>query len=173
MRAVAHEFHGAAATMSIAAEVVSGLFCGYLVISVCESFFHRTIQHASPALRLLYKKLGCVGESLTYAWYSRHVVNHFLTFRKNHVTQFCNEEEQARLDSHLKSRRFGYIIECRYGSILGGRLKDYAEYMAPTVPIFISLCCIGGSWFTIGACLPLCLWLLLRYLARHHWLHHR
>src|ERR1019366_7095522 len=142
------------ATMIIAAEVVSGLFCGYLVISVCESFFHRTIQDASPALRLLYEKWGWVGESLTYAWYSHHVVHHFLTFRKNHVTQFSNEEELARLDSHLKAKRFGYIIECRYGLILGGRLKYYAWYMAPTVPIFISLCCIGGSWFTIGACLP-------------------
>jgi hypothetical protein len=193
------------ATMIIAAEVVSGLFCGYLVISVCESSFHRTIQHASPTLRLLYEKWGWVGESCTYAWYSHHVIHHFLTFRKNHVTQFSNEEELARLDSHLKARRFGYIIECRYGLILGRRLKYYAWYMAPTVPIFISLCCIGGSWFTIGACLPLCLWPMLaqfvhrylhmryqdvidraplvvrvlaktayfRYLARHHWLHHR
>ena len=38
--------------MIVAAEVLSGLFCGYLIISVCESFFHRTIQHASPALRV-------------------------------------------------------------------------------------------------------------------------
>jgi hypothetical protein len=193
------------ATMIVAAEVLSGLFCGYLTISVCESFFHRTIQHASPALRLLYGKWGWAGESLTHAWYSHHVVHHFLTFRKNHVTQFSNEEEQARLDLHLTARRFGYITECRYGLILGDRLKYYAWYMAPTVPIFILLCCIGGSWFTIGACLPLCLWPMLaqfihrylhmryrdvidrgpfvirvlaktayfRYLARHHWLHHR
>jgi len=191
--------------MIIAAEVVSGLFWGYLVISVCESFFNRTIQHARPALRLLYENWGWVGESCTDAWYSHHVVHHFLTFGENHVTQFSNEEEMARLDSHLKARRFGYIIECRYGLILGARLKDYAEYMAPTLPIFISLCCFCGSWFMIGACLPLCLWPMLaqfihpylhmryrdvidrapfvvrvlaktayfRYLARHHWLHHR
>ena len=191
--------------MIVAAEVLSGLFCGYLTISVCESFFHRTIQHASPALRFLYGKWGLAGESLTHAWYSHHVVHHFLTFRKNHVTQFSNEEERARLDLHLNARRFGYITECRYGLIVGDRPKYYAMYMAPTVPIFILLCCIGGSWFTIGACLPLCVWPMLaqfvhrylhmryrdvidrgpfvirvlaktayfRYLARHHWLHHR
>lgn len=202
---MAHEFHGAMATMIIAAQIVLGLFCGYFVISICESFFHRTIQHASPSLRLLYEKRGWIGEYLTYAWYAHHVVHHSLTFRKNHITQFRSEEERARLDSHLKARHSGYIIECSYGLILGGRVKYYAQYMAPTVPIFILLCCIGGSWFTLGACLPLCLWPMLaqfvhpylhmryrdvidrapfvvrvlaktayfRYLARHHWLHHR
>src|ERR1019366_5493923 len=114
------------ATMIIAAQVVSGLFCGYFVISVCESFFHRTIQHASPSLRLLYEKWGRVGGYLTYAWYPHHVVPHFLTVRKNHITQFSNEEERAWLDSHLKAKRVGYIIECSYGLILGGRLKYYA-----------------------------------------------
>jgi hypothetical protein len=139
--------------MIIAAEIVSGLFCGYLAISICESFFHRTIQHANPALRLLYEKWGWAGESFTYAWYAHHVVHHFLTFKKNHVTQFSNEEERARLDSHLNARRFGYLAECRYGLIVGSRFKYYAQYAAPTLPIFIFLCYIGGNWFTIWSML--------------------
>jgi hypothetical protein len=158
--------------MIIAAEIVSRLFCGYLAISICESFFHRTIQHANPALRLLYEKWGWAGESFTYAWYAHHVVHHFLTFKKNHVTQFSNEEERARLDSHLNARRFGYLTECRYGLIVGSRFKYYAQYAAPTLPIFIFLCYIGGNWFTIGACLPLCLWLILAQFI-HRYLHMR
>lgn len=188
-----------------AAQIVSGVFCGYLVISVCESFFHRTIQHASPALRLMFQKWGRIGETLSYAWYSHHVIHHFLTFRKNHVTQFRDEKERATLDFHLKAMCFSHIIESEYGLLIGDRTKDYMNYMAPTLPVFISLCCIGGRWFTIGACIPLCLWLILaqfvhrylhmnyrdvihggpfavrilaktayfKYLARHHWLHHR
>ena len=61
--------------MSIITEIISGIFCGYLVISLCESFFHRIIQHASLAVRAFYKKLGWPGALLTRAWYSL-----FITF---------------------------------------------------------------------------------------------
>jgi hypothetical protein len=192
-------------TAIISVQVISGLVCGYLTLSVCESFFHRTIQHANPLLRLWYEKAGWLGQVLLDAWYSHHVVHHFLTFKTNYVTQFGDDEERSRLDAHLKATQIGYIIDCRYGVILGNQLKHYAEYMAPTLPVFVSLCCLGGGWFTIGACVPLCVWPLLaqfvhpylhmrydsviergpfvvrvlartayfRYLARHHWLHHR
>ena len=153
-----------------AAQIVSGVFCGYLVISVCESFFHRTIQHASPALRLMFQKWGRIGETLSYAWYSHHVIHHFLTFRKNHVTQFRDEKERATLYFHLKAMCFSHIIESEYGLLIGDRTKDYMNYMAPTLPVFISLCCIGGRWFTIGAYIPLCLWLILAQFV-HRYLH--
>jgi hypothetical protein len=192
-------------TMIILALIISGLVCGHFTISVCESFFHRTIQHASHGLRHWYEKAGWLGEALLDAWYSHHVVHHFLTFRANHITQFGSDEEWSRLNSCLKTKRVNDIIECRYGVILGSQPKSYAKYMAPTLPIFVSLCCLGGGWFTIGACIPFCIWLLLaqfvhpylhmrydsvikrgpivirvlartayfKYLARHHWLHHR
>lgn len=192
-------------TIITLATILSGLVCGYFTISICESFFHRTIQHASPRLRHWYGKAGWLGRSLLDAWYSHHVVHHFLTFRANHVTQFGSDEERSRLISHLKTRRINNIIECRYGVILGSQPKSYAKYVAPTFPIFISFCCLGGGWFSVGACLPLCIWPLLaqfvhpylhmrydsvmkrgpfairvlaqtayfKYLARHHWLHHR
>jgi hypothetical protein len=129
-------------------------------------------------------KRGCLGQSLLDAWYSHHVVHHFLTFRENHVTQFGSEEERSRLDSRLKTQCIDDIIDCRYGMLL---------------------CCLGDGWFTVGACIPFCIWPLLaqfvhpylhmrydsvmkcgpiaikmlartayfKYLARHHWLHHR
>jgi hypothetical protein len=191
--------------MSIITEIISGIFCGYLVISLCESFFHRIIQHASLAVRAFYKKLGWPGALLTRAWYSHHVVHHFLTFKKNHVTQFSSDEERNWLNSLLEARRGSDIIECKYGLVLGGRLKYYLMYMTPTLPLFILICGFGGIWFKIGACIPLCVWPTLaelvhpylhapyrhlidhgpfavrilartayfRYLAQHHWLHHR
>jgi hypothetical protein len=107
--------------MSIITEIISGIFCGYLVISLCESFFHRIIQHASLAVRAFYKKLGWPGALLTRAWYSHHVVHHFLTFKKNHVTQFSSDEERNWLNSLLEARRGSDIIECKYGLVLGGR----------------------------------------------------
>ena len=192
-------------TLNIVASIIAGLVCGHFTISVCESFFHRTIQHASPRLRRWYGRAGRPGQALLDAWYSHHVVHHFLTFRVNHVTQFGSDEERSRLDLRLRSQRANDVIECGYGVILGSQLKDYAKYMAPTMPIFVLLCCLGGGWFTIGAFVPLCVWPLLaqfvhpylhmrydsvmkrgpilirvvartanfKYLAQHHWLHHR
>jgi hypothetical protein len=192
-------------TLIILASIIAGLVCGHFTISVCESFFHRTIQHASPRLRRWYGKAGRPGQALLDAWYSHHVVHHFLTFRANHVTQFGSDEERARLNWRLRSQHANDIIECGYGVILGSRPKSYARYMAPTLPFFVSLCCLGGGWFTIGAFVPFCIWPLLaqfvhpylhmqydsvmkresimirvvartayfKYLARHHWLHHR
>ncbi|MCI0466290.1 MAG: hypothetical protein L0Y57_04690 [Beijerinckiaceae bacterium] len=185
--------------------IFSGLVCGHLTISLCESFFHRTIQHASPSLRRWYEKAGWPGQSLLYAWYSHHVVHHSLTFRANHVTQFRSDAERSKLNSRLKTECIDDIIECRYGVILGSQPKSYVKYIAPSLPIFTSLCCLGGGWFSIGACVPFFIWPLLaqfvhpylhmrydlvmqrgpiviralartayfRYLARHHWLHHR
>ena len=46
---------------SAAGYYLLGLVGGYLTITVCESFFHRTIQHASAVLRGWYLRLGGVG----------------------------------------------------------------------------------------------------------------
>jgi hypothetical protein len=191
--------------LTIAVDVISGLVSGYLTLSLCESFFHRTIQHADAAQRRLYKKLGPLGQALRDAWYSHHMVHHILTFRANHVTQFAHEDERAMLDAGLKGRRFDDILQSKYGTILGSRPKAYLRFIAPTLPIFSSVCYLGGAWFSIGAIVPLFGWVMLaqcihpylhmrrddviergsfairalaqtgyfKYLARHHWLHHR
>jgi len=182
-----------------------GIAIGYVVVSVCEAFFHRTIQHAAAALRAVYGKFGWLGRALLRAWYAHHVVHHHLTFRSNHVTQFSRHDERPRLDTFLVSRGKQHIIAKEYGSRIGPSLRDYLLYMTPTLSIFIPVCWVGGTDFTCGALIPLIIWLVLaqfvhpyihmeysqisstaplilrafsttlyfRYLASHHWLHHR
>ena len=186
-------------------EIVVGLVSGYLTVSVCESFFHRTIQHAGPGLRSLYLRAGRVGAAVLDAWYSHHIVHHVLTFRTSHVSQFTSEAERQKLDAHLASRGHADIIESSYGARLGTAPSNYARYVAPTLPLFLLLCWFGGPFFTLGALVPLAAVPILaqfvhphlhlryadvlahgplltrcfartayfRYLARHHWLHHR
>jgi hypothetical protein len=139
------------------------------------------------------------------AWYSHHVVHHFQTFKRDHVTQFADDGERARLTRRLNERGKSEIVDCEFGTVLGSELKNYLIYMGPTLPVFIAVCWIGGACFTIGACVPLIAWPMLaqfihphlhrnhaevardprawlrfaartsyfRYLAQHHWLHHR
>jgi len=148
----------------------SGVVCGYVVISLCESFFHRRIQHAGPVSRRGYRKAGTLGRALLEAWYSHHVVHHFLTFRTNHVTQFASEHEQAEVDAFLKARNFHTFIMCRYGVILGVEFRDYVRYIGPTLPIFGSVCVVGGPGFALGAFVPLVLWPMLAQFV-HPYLH--
>ncbi len=188
-----------------AMEFLLGIAVGYVVVSVCESFFHRTIQHAAATLRTAYGRFGRPGRALLRAWYAHHVVHHHLTFRSSHVTQFSRHDEQPRLDSFLISRGKQHVIAKEYGSRIGPRLNDYLLYVTPTLPIFTAVCWAGGTVFTCGALIPFSIWPMLaqfvhpyihmeylqisakapfiikafsrtpyfRYLAIHHWLHHR
>jgi hypothetical protein len=190
---------------SVAMAILGGSICGYLTITVCESFFHRNIQHAGPRLRRWLPELGRVGSALRDAWYSHHVIHHFQTFRRDHVTQFSDDDERERLIRRLREQGRDDVVDCAFGTELGSEIRNYLLYMAPTLPIFATVCWLGGAWFTLGACLPLIVWPLLaqfvhpylhrrnadvgkdrralirfmartryfRYLARHHWLHHR
>ena len=151
-------------------QVVLGLVCGYLTISVCESLFHRIIQHASLRVRRFYAKVGRLGETCTQAWYSHHVVHHVLTYRRSHVRQFADSGEQARLDAHLAAKGRHDVIATRYGATIGVRSRDYLWYMAPTLPFFVALCLLGGAWFSIGALFPLMAWPILAQVV-HPYLH--
>jgi hypothetical protein len=44
--------------------------------------------------------------------------------------------------------------------------------MAPTLPIFVGVCWLGGAWFTAGACVPLIAWPMLAQFVHPH-LHRR
>ncbi len=186
-------------------QLLAGMIIGYAVVSTCESFFHRRIQHAGPRLRRAYRKLGRLGEGIIKAWHMHHVVHHYLTFRRDHVTQFSSRAEQERLDARLNAKGHTTARSRSYGSRIGPKLKYHLDYMMPTLPVFATVCWLGGGWFTLGALVPLVVWPMLaqfihpylhmstqridqiappfirwfsrtryfRFLAVHHWIHHR
>jgi len=138
-----------------------GIAIGYVVVSVCESFFHRLIQHAKAGQRASYGKFGRLGRSLQRAWYTHHVIHHHLTFRSSHVLQFLGRDDQLKLDSLLISRDKPHVIAEEYGLRIGPCLEDFLFYVAPTLPIFAAVCWVGGSEFTCGAVISFSIWPLL------------
>ena len=134
------------------------IICGYLIATIDESFFHRVIQHAPPWLRKGHRSLGRLGCALRRAWYTHHVVHHYLTFRSSHVKQFVNPAEKERLDRFLVSKGKSYVMDESYGSRIGPRPWDYLMYMAPTLPAFAFACWLGGAAFTLGAIVPFLAW---------------
>lgn len=147
-----------------------GIVIGYVVVSLCESVFHRTIQHAPAALRALHSKLGPPGRALLRAWYTHHAIHHHLTFRSSHVTQFSSQDERTRLNSFLVARSKEHVIAEEYGSRIGPRLTDYFLYVMPTLPIFSAVCWAGGPVFTCGALIPFSIWPILAQFV-HPYLH--
>ena len=184
--------------------VVAGFVLGYLLVSICESYFHRALGHASAGLRKLCRGGGVFGAFVIRAWYGHGVVHHFGTYRKNHVTQFSSREEEARLRRRLLARGRAHIPAQDYGLRIGGP-GEFLRFVAPTLPFMALLCWFGGAWFSLGAVVPLVVMPLLsefmhpllhlrhdearkaaprllrplvatryfRFIACHHWLHHR
>ncbi len=136
--------------MMEAGHFLSGVAIGYLIVSLCESFFHRIIGHAPPRLRSLILHLRILGRPIMNAWYSHCIVHHFQTYKGNYVTQFsCAKQERALREKLLRQGRWK-IVRKRYGLRLGGP-GEFLIYLTPTVPLFFVVCWFGGFWFTLGA----------------------
>lgn len=140
--------------MDVAYQIMAGVGIGYLLVSVCESFFHRVMGHTSPAYRKRCKKLGIFGKLVLRAWYSHCVIHHHMTFRHNYLLQFSSDEEEARLRNKLIAADKRHVLGQSYG-LRVGPLGDYLLYVAPTLPVMLPTFWIGGIWFSIGAVFPL------------------
>ncbi len=187
-----------------AGQIIAGVVVGYLVVSICESYFHRTMGHTSARFWKLCRSSGMLGGFVLRAWYSHCAIHHFGTYRENHVTQFSSAEEEARLRRQLTADGKGHIPGQSYGLRVGGS-GEFLRYVAPTLPFMALVCWLGGGWFSLGTVVPLIVMPLMsefihpllhltydeareaappllkplvatryfRYVACHHWLHHR
>lgn len=150
-------------------QILAGLTIGYLTVSICESFFHRTIQHASPQFRKVCASMPIIGPQFLSAWLSHHVVHHCMTYRRDHVSQFVDPDEKLRLRHILVDKGHAGFVKRDYGAKIGGA-DDVLFYIAPTVPVYLSVCYAGGLWFTLGAAFPFLLWPLFAQFV-HPYLH--
>jgi hypothetical protein len=190
--------------MTIAWEFICGIIVGYLISSIFESIFHRSIYHASASARRGWKHVPLLGEWMQRSWYSHHVIHHVRTFQVNHTQMFRSELEHVRLDRLLKSRGMDLIIDERYGTTVSGGW-GIVRFIAPSLPMFLVLWWCASLPLIAGSVVPLALWPAMskivhpflhmryddacetcprwfrlfirgpcfRFLARHHWLHHR
>lgn len=185
-------------------QIVAGLLVGYLIVTLCESLYHRFGGHAPRNLRQLSKSLGPLGRVILDRWYSHAIVHHRMTYRNSYVRQFSSAEEKEKLILKLAEAGNGHVSAQSFGLRVGGPI-EHLRYILPTAPYVLIACWCGGAWFSIGAILPLIIMPLMsefihpllhlpyevalrtaqpfikpfvetgyfKYVARHHWLHHR
>jgi hypothetical protein len=95
----------------IVVEVIIGLTIGYALGSLLESFLHEYVSDASTRLLAVWRRHPRLFRVLLNTHFSHHVIHHYQTFRKNHVTQFDSLEHRAALEAFLLRRgRHGKII---------------------------------------------------------------
>jgi hypothetical protein len=135
-------------------KILTGLIVGYLVLCLSESAFHNYFLHGSKKVRNFWPKIGKLGYYILNSWFSHHVVHHYRTYKKNHITQFTSEQEQNKLTDDLKAMGKKQIALNSYGLRVGSP-KEWIKYVCPHLPHFTLMCLIGGGWFTIGALFPL------------------
>lgn len=146
-------------------EFLSGMFLGYVIVSVAESLLHKNVQHASARTRNFVRKLRALRNAIRRAHFSHAMVHHALTYRRSHVRQFASPEEKRALDErilkHTGSRR---IIRERYGLTLS-RFGILA-FVGPVLPVYAVMMSLMPTWGRVGMLLPLVI-----YPCASFWLH--
>jgi hypothetical protein len=183
-------------------QIAVGLTTSYLIATLAESFMHRTIGHAGARIRRFWARHPRLCGMLTRAHYRHAVVHHGLTFARDHVTQFLDASDKARVDAILEPRGDWLIEKERYGLTIHPRgLLTFNAIALPIAPVLYWVCgpiaCLSALPAVLAPPLlsmfvhpylhlpheeavrlaprPLALLLKSRYgraVARHHYVHH-
>ncbi len=188
----------------VLSQLLCGLAWGYVVASLCESFFHRHILHANARFRQLWKRHPLIFGVCQSAYYTHHVIHHVRSFRQSFVTQFLDEQERQCVDAGIPEAYRRQVRAEKYGTTLTkiGALW----YVAPSLPVFLVTFLVCGRWVTFGMAVPILLlypwmsmvvhpfihrrykdavaelsyplsWFMstryMRFVIRHHYLHHQ
>jgi hypothetical protein len=88
-----------------------GLAIGYLIASFIESMLHEYVSDAPAAWVRKWRRYPRLFRVPLNTYFSHHIIHHYQTFRRNHITQFDSAEQRARLDRVLLARgRHGRMI---------------------------------------------------------------
>lgn len=186
----------------ILVQVLSGLLLGYVLVSLLESTFHRVIYHACPHTRRLWARYPLLGGPFRRAYFSHGIVHHCWTFRRDFVTQFTGGHERERLDHRMRGPQGSLIRREHYGMTLRGVGIVWFNFpilpfvlliglvvgpwelvgMLPALAAYTCLAMVVHPYLhkphgDVAGASPLLRSILetgyVRFLRRHHYLHHR
>ncbi|AUX32159.1 MULTISPECIES: hypothetical protein [Sorangium] len=152
------------------AATLLGAAMGYVTATLVESFAHHHISDARPRRVRWWTQHPRLFKYLIRTHYSHHSVHHLRTFRKDHVTQFRNDDERRALDAELAERgAHGQIVlRSNYAVKLHG--TGALVFVSPLIPFLPVVYLLLGPWGLVGSVLPmLCPPLFSNYL--HPYLH--
>jgi hypothetical protein len=144
-------------TAIAAAQILAGFSVGYCLASFSESFLHEYVSDADPRAVEAWRRRPRLYGVLLGTYFSHHVIHHFQTFRKNHITQFESDEHRARVRKALLARgRHGrVIIKGNYANQL--HAEGALVFSTPGLLLTLGLGCFVPIDVAIGSGLALAL----------------
>ena len=189
-------------TLSVTMQVIIGVAIGYLAASISESFCHRLFGHAPKWLRVKWIQYPRILGWLRWFYWSHSIIHHGKTFKRDFITQFRSPDEKNKLDNTLNREELTMVRKTHYGlTILVGGFPFFMGPPAVVLPI-LKLFVGNWSVMTAFPMLllpPLLSMIVhplihrpyrqaekhrgafgalmrsryIRYVIRHHWLHHK
>lgn len=156
----------------IIVELVCGLVLGYVAGSFLESFLHEHVSDAPKHRVRQWRRFPGLYRVLIETHFSHHVIHHFQTFKKDHVTQFASPEERAALEKALAARgQHGQdIIAGNFATRLRG--EGGIVFALPSICTGTLIGLVAPVWLGVGAALTLALPPLFSHVI-HPYLHMR
>ena len=156
--------------LTVALQALFGFAIGYVLASYIESFMHEHISDARTKRVRKWEKYPRLLKPLINTYYSHHKVHHAKTYRKDHITQFRDEHDEARLKDELHKRgaHGQTILKGHYGTRLAG--SGVLTFISPLIPALPVLYLLSGIPGMIAGAIALCFPPLMSHFV-HRWLH--
>jgi hypothetical protein len=149
-----------------------GFLIGYLAGSLLESILHEYVSDAPARFMRFWHRHPRLFRVMINSQFSHHVIHHYKTFRRDHVTQFETAQERELLEAQLLARgRHGRII-------IDGNFANrvHAEgafvFALPAILVGAALALVAPVAVAIGAAIGLSLPPLFSYFL-HPYFHMR
>lgn len=181
--------------------LVFGLVAGYVAASVSESWCHRRFGHMTPRLRMLARQLPILLGWLRVICFFHHVIHHRATYCDGFTIQFRDTGERGRLLRRLSPILRPQAMATDFGTTITRSSFPFfigpgAALICPLVFIAPDSACVASLMLLLPPLLSMYLhplmhqryedailavgvsgWLmktsLLRWIIRHHWMHHK
>lgn len=140
-----------------AAPLVAGAALGWMAASFNESLVHDKVLHVrdlpefgkstnSVVSQIYSAGPSWVQQPIYSAWFGHTKIHHYQTFKQDHVTQFRNDAERAKLDTYLMKKGEERLIDEEYGATLGW--DGYVRFQAVASPTYTAAM---GAAYALGA----------------------
>lgn len=156
--------------MFVIIDSLIGILLGWIGGSLIESIFHQHLGHSNKKLRDIFERIYGLGTWFKKAYESHNIVHHTMTYKKDHVTQFNDQQnpvEKVDADIVAKGINLKHIHSQEYGITLNfiGFLKFSLPFVLTWLPF---------AWYFWSKAIIVCITSLLTSLiapAFSTWLH--
>ena len=187
--------------MPLLTEIIIGCFAGYLAATIFESYCHRVFGHSGPRTTMFVRRFRRLLGWLKLIHFCHDTIHHRATYKNGFTVQFSDHSCRQSLLRKIPACYRDQVLQTDFGTTI--TLSSLPYFMAPGLitlsPLFLySKLSLALAWFMLLLPPLMSMYLhplihlparqlqhlpgisgflmrtpLLRWIAMHHWLHHK